>query len=203
MSIHVLICPAYLSTYPSYLCICLSMLVVQLLSEVKWKGLSRVWLFVTPWTIQSQGILQAEYWSGYLFPSAGDLPNPWIKSRSPTLQADSLPAEPAAKLCPALCGPMDCSMPVSSVLHYFSEFAQMHIHWVSEAIQPSHHPLSPPFSSCPPSFPAWGSFPVSWLFTSGGPGIGASTSASVLSVNTQGWFPLGLTDSMSLQFKGL
>ena len=35
-----------------------------------------------------------EYWSGYLFPSPGDLPNPGIKARSPTLQADSLPAEP-------------------------------------------------------------------------------------------------------------
>ena len=50
-----------------------------------------------------------------------------------------------------------------------------------------------PFSSCPQSFPASGSFPMSWLFTSGGQGIEASASASVLPVNIQNWFPLGLT----------
>ena len=43
------------------------------------------------------------------------------------------------------------------------------------------------------SFPASGSFPVSWLFTSGGQNIGASASASVLPMNIQDWFPLGLT----------
>ena len=47
-----------------------------------------------------------------------------------------------------------------------------------------------PFSSCLQSFPAPGSFPMSWLFTSGGQCIGASTSASVLPINIQGWFPL-------------
>ena len=49
------------------------------------------------------------------------------------------------------------------------------------------------FSSCAQSFPASGSFPVSWLFASGDHSIGASASASVLPVNIQGWFPLGLT----------
>ena len=48
------------------------------------------------------------------------------------------------------------------------------------------------YSSCPQSFPASGSFPVSWLFTSGGQIIGASASASVLPMNMQSWFPLGL-----------
>ena len=43
--------------------------------------------------IQSMEFSRQEYWSGWLFPSPGDLPNPGIKSRSPTLQADSLPAE--------------------------------------------------------------------------------------------------------------
>ena len=43
------------------------------------------------------GILQPEYWSGYPFPSPGDLPNPGTEARSPTLQADSLPAEPQGK----------------------------------------------------------------------------------------------------------
>ena len=59
------------------------------------------------------------------------------------------------------------------------------------------------FSSCPQSFPASGTFPVNWLFPSGGQIIGASASASVLPVNTQGWFPLGLTGLISWQSKGL
>ena len=50
-----------------------------------------------------------------------------------------------------------------------------------------------PFSFCPQSFPASGSFPVRQFFTSGGQSIRASASASVLPVNIQGWFPLGLT----------
>ena len=57
--------------------------------------------------------------------------------------------------------------------------------------------------SCLQSFLASGSFPVSWLFTSGGQSIRASASSSVLPMNTQGWFPLGLTGLISLQSKGL
>ena len=60
-----------------------------------------------------------------------------------------------------------------------------------------------PFSSCPQSFPASGSFPRNRLFSSGGQSIGASASASVLPMNIQGWFPLGLSGSISLQFTGL
>ena len=59
------------------------------------------------------------------------------------------------------------------------------------------------FSVCLQSFPASGSFPSSQLFTSGGQCIRASASASVLPVNVQGWFPLGLTGLISLQSKGL
>ena len=58
-----------------------------------------------------------------------------------------------------------------------------------------------PLSSCPQSFPASGSFPTSWLFLSGGQSIGIS--ASVLPMNIQGWFPLGLTGLISLLSKGL
>ena len=58
-----------------------------------------------------------------------------------------------------------------------------------------------PFSSCPQSFPASGSFPISWLFTSGGQSIRASVSASALPMNIQGWFPLGLTGLISLLSK--
>ena len=60
-----------------------------------------------------------------------------------------------------------------------------------------------PFSSCLQSFPASGSFPKSQLFTSGGQGIGVSASPSVLPMNIQDWFPLGLTSLISLQSKGL
>ena len=60
-----------------------------------------------------------------------------------------------------------------------------------------------PFSSCSQSFPASGSFPVSQFIASGGLIIGVSASASVLPMNIQNWFPLGWTDWISLQFKGL
>ena len=59
-----------------------------------------------------------------------------------------------------------------------------------------------PFSSCPQSFPASGFFQMSQFFTSGGQSIGASTSASVLKMNIQGWFSLGLTGLIFLQSKG-
>ena len=51
----------------------------------------------TPWTIQSVEFSRSEYWSGQPFPFPGDILNPEIESRSPTLQADSLPAEPSGK----------------------------------------------------------------------------------------------------------
>ena len=60
-----------------------------------------------------------------------------------------------------------------------------------------------PFSSWPQSFPASWSFPVSWLFPSGGQRIGTLTSASVLPMNIQAWFPLGLTGLVSLLSMGL
>ena len=50
------------------------------------------------------------------------------------------------KSCPAICNPMDCSTPGFPVLHYLLELAQIRVHWIGEAIQPSH-PLSPPSSS--------------------------------------------------------
>ena len=69
----------------------------------KWKLLGRVWLFATPWTIQSMEFSRPEHWSGWSFPSSGDLSNPGIKPGSPALQADSLPTElsgkPTLKIC--------------------------------------------------------------------------------------------------------
>ena len=60
-----------------------------------------------------------------------------------------------------------------------------------------------PFSSCLQSFPTSESFPMSQFFTPGGQSIGVSASASVLSMNTQDWSPLGWTGWISLQSKGL
>ena len=69
-----------------------------------------------------------------------------------------------------------------------------------KSVMPSNHSSSVvPFSSCFQSFPASGSFPMNWLFTSGVPSSGASASASVLPVNIQDWFPVGLTGLISLQ----
>ena len=73
-----------------------------------------------------------------------------------------------------------------------------------ESVLPSNHLiLSAPFSCCPQSFPASGSFPMSRLLASGGQNIGASASASLFPMNIQGWFPLGLTGLISLLSNGL
>ena len=66
------------------------------------RSLSPVWCFATPWPAArqaplSRGILQAEYWSGLPCPPPRHLPNPVTKSRSPTLEVDSLPSEPPGK----------------------------------------------------------------------------------------------------------
>ena len=84
-----------------------------------------------------------------------------------------------AQSCPTLCDPMNCSTPGLPVHHQLPEFTQTHVHWVSDAIQPSH-PLLSPFPSCPQSFPASGSFPMSQLFAPEGQSIGVSASISVL-----------------------
>ena len=100
------------------------------------------------------------------------------------------------------CNPMDHSMPDLPVHHQLLEFTQTHLHWVGDAIQPSH-PLS--FPSPPALYLSQhqGFFQMSQLFTSGGQSIGASASASVLPMNIHDWFPLGLTGCISLQSKGL
>ena len=83
------------------------------------------------WLLCPWGFSRQEYWSELPGPPPGNLPNPGIKPRSPTLQADSLPSEPpgkpfhfpkvnkveskVAQSCPTLCDPMDCSPPGSSI----------------------------------------------------------------------------------------
>ena len=127
------------------------------------RALSHVWLFVTPWIVDCQaplslGFPRQEYWSGLPFPSPGNLPDPGIKPMSfvsPALACGLFTTEPPGKPNPdccccsvtklslTICNTMDCSTPVFPVLHYLPEFAQTHIRWVNDAIQPSH-PLLPP-----------------------------------------------------------
>ena len=111
--------------------------------EVAVQSLSRVWLFVTPWTAARQ--------------ASPSFTTPGVYSNS----------------CPLTWW---CHPTISSSVS--------------------------PFSSCPQSFPASWCFPVNQLFAAG-PSIGASASASVLPLNIQDWFPLGLTSLLSLLSRGL
>jgi len=74
------------------------------------------------------------------------------------------------------------------------------LHWWCHPIISSSDAL---FSFCPQSFLSSGSFPMSWLFTSGGQNTEASDSASIFPMSIQGWFPIRLTGLISLQSKGL
>ena len=103
------------------------------------------------------------------------------------------------KLYLTLWDPMN-GTPCFSVHQYLPEFAQTHVHWVSDAIQPAY-PLSS--FSCPQSFPASGSFSVSQPFASGGQSIGAQLQHQSSQYNIHGWFPLHLTGLISLLSKGL
>ena len=103
---------------------------------------------------------------------------------------------------PTLCDPMDYSMPgflCLSPTNRACSDSRPSSRWCHPTILSSVIP----FSSCLPSFPASGSFPVSQFFTSGDQSIGASASTSVLPMNIQDWFPLILTSWISLQSKGL
>ena len=88
---------------------------------------------------------------------------------------------------PILCNPMDCSTPVSSVHHQIPEFTQTHVHWVGDAIQPSH-PLSSP---SPPAFnhsQHQGLFKWVSSLLQVAKVLGGSALASVLPINIQDWF---------------
>ena len=96
---------------------------------------------------------------------------------------------------------MDWNMPGSSVLPNLSKFIQIHVYWVGDCI--FHLILGGPLVLSLSTFPESQSFPMSWLVESGGQSIGASSSVSVLSMNVQDWFPLGLIHLLSLQSKEL
>ena len=105
------------------------------------------------------------------------------------------------KSCPTLCDPIYCSMPGSSVFTISQVCSNSRpLSWWCYLTISSSATL---YSSCRRSFPAPGSFSMSWFFTSDGQSAGASASASVLPMNIQSWFPLGLTGLISLHSKGL
>ena len=89
---------------------------------------------------------------------------------------------------------MDCSMPGFSVHHQLPELAQTDVHRVHDG-----HLICRSLLLLPSIFASEGSFPVSRFFPSGAQSIGVSASASVLPVNIQDWFSLGLTGLISLQ----
>ena len=106
----------------------------------------------------------------------------------------------------SVCDPMDCSAPGFPVLHYLPEFAQTHVHWVildDGWCHPAILSSVIPFSSCLQSFLSSQSFLMSQLFASGGQSIEVSASTSVLPMNIQSWFPVGLTGLISLLSEGL
>ena len=105
-----------------------------------------------------------------------------------------------AKSCLTLCDSIDCSTPGLPVLHHLPEFAQTHVHWVGDVIQPSH-PLSPPSPALSLS-QHQGLF--QWVSSSHQVAkiLELQHQPSVLPMNIQGWFPLGLTSLISLTSKG-
>ena len=122
---------------------------------------------------------------------------PLLKYLNSSTNATSVQFSSVTKSCPTLCNLMP-GFPVLQCLLVFSNSSLLS-HRFHSTISSS----DVPFSSCPQSFPASVSFPVNWLFGSGGQSIGASASAPVLSMNIQGWYPLGLIDLISLLSKGL
>ena len=90
-----------------------------------------------------------------------------------------------------------CSLSLEASL--YPRWVQTHVHWVCDAIQPSH-----PLSSPPALNLSQHQGLCKWqLFSSGGQSIGVLASASVLPMDNQDWFPLGWTGRISLQSKGL
>ena len=95
--------------------------------------------------------------------------------------------------------PVDCS--TADIPAFTISQSLLKLMSIGLKMSSNHLILCHPLPSCPQSFPASGSFPMSWLFASGGQSPGASASASALLMNIQGWFPLGWTGLISLLSK--
>ena len=176
---------------------------------------SRIWLFAILWTVAHQAPLsRQEYWSGWPCPPPGELPDSRIGLASPVapaLQADSLVLSHQRNTLHVL-----LLFGISVVSNSLRPHGWQHTRlpcpspslllklMSTESVMPSNHfVLCHPFLLLLQSFPASGSFLISQLFASGGQSIGASVSATVLLMTIQGYFPLGLTDLISLLSKGL
>ena len=182
---------------------------------------SCVRLFVTLWITARQaplsmGFFRQEYWSRLSCPPPGNLPKPRIKPMSLLSPASTggffatvWPGKLLLKgsvqfslsvMCDSLWPRrlqhtrLPCPSPTPGACSNSFPSSQ----WCHPTISSSVIPLS----SCPLSFPASGSLLMSQFFTSDGQNIGDSASASVLPMNIQDWFPLGLTSLISLQSKG-
>ena len=173
------------------------------------QSLSSVWPFATPWTAGFQACLPitnsrnllklmsvgSVIPSNYLILCHSLLLPPsifprisWVQS-SHSVVSNSLPSHELQHPRPPCPSPTPRVQPNSCPLSW----------WCHPTISSS----VVPFSSCPQSFAASGSFSMSQLFVSGGQSIGVSASQSFLPMNTQDWSPLGWTGWISLQSKGL
>ena len=123
-------------------------------------------------------------------------PKVLIRAWSSSVQFSSV-----AQSCPTLCDPMNRSTPGLPVHHQCPEFTQTHVHWVGDAIQPSHPLLSP---SPPASNPSKHQGLFQWVNSSHeGPKYWSFSFSISPSMYIQDWFPLGWTGWISLQSKGL
>ena len=145
--------------------------------EASVQSLSHVWLFATPWTVARQASLSITNCKWNQVSSVHSLSHVWLF------------ATPWTAACQASL----------SITNSRSLLKCMSI----ESVMPSSHHILCYLLWLPSVFPSIRSFPVSQFFTSGGQSIGTSVSASVLPMNIQDWFPLGLTGLMSLKSKGL
>ena len=120
----------------------------------------------------------------------------FISSRSD----GSVQLSSVAQSYPTVCDPINRSTPGFPVHQQLPEFTQT---MPIKSVMPSAITSSVVPFSCPQSFPASGSFPMSQIFAWGGQSTGVSALASILPMNTQNWSPLGWTGWISLQSKGL
>ena len=137
------------------------------------------------------------------FPAPGSFPMSWLfhylKLYSETIS--SFQFSSVTQSCPTLCDPMDCSTPGLPVHHQLPEVTQTHVHWVSDAIW--HLILCRPLLLLPSVFASIRVFSNESVLHFRWPNYWTLASASVLPMNIQDWFPLGLTGLISLLFKGL
>ena len=117
------------------------------------------WVFLVPQMVNNLPAMQ-KIWVQSLG-QEDPLEREWLSTPIflPSVQFSSI-----TQSCPTLCNPMNHSTPGLPVHHQLPEFTQTYVHWVGDAIQPSH-PLSSPSLPAPKSLPASESFPMSQLFT--------------------------------------